>query len=693
MSGQLGELVISLQADIARFREDMGKATRTAQDSAKQISASFDAIPAMFNKIGAAAATVTAVLAGGAMFKDMVNTTKEVSGEVVKLSKVFGVSASQASVMRVALDDAFLTVDDAVGASDRLTRQALKNGEAFQKAGIDIRDSNGNLKDSMTVMMEVNDYLKTLKEGKDRDTAAMALYGKGWRELSGILRLTSEGMKEAEDRAKELHLIFGDDKVQAVKKYKSAMKDIDDVAESLKVQLGVALIPELTNLAVAFGDTAAKGIPTFISGLHSVEAEITRMAMLADKAGGSVTTLMWAVTGGKFTDTGKWWAEQNKMFAQRYAEGDKRLQELANSEVGLDAAGNPLKADKKPGATGRLGGGSGSGSSVAEKLNYTTNDPGFMNWKREQAALEEEKKWLDDINKKTDEWARNQVKATEDAVKGWDILKSTLDVPFLTEPKTPRSAFNLLSDEAAPPKSHYSLTGPAESMGFGGMSLNHPDAAANARKEKEELLKIEEGYNKDILGMKFNLANQSANLMAQMAGDNKAFALAALAFQKGIAIAQILIQTEVAAMAALAPPPIGLGPIAGVPLSATIRAMGYASAAMTGVSGLVEAAQMQGRETGGNVSAGTPYIVGEKRPELFVPGQSGTIMPYVPRQQEQAAAAPVVNLYEDKSKAGKVEHRQQDGRNVIDIFIADLMGDGRVQKAMSRKFGMQPVGA
>lgn len=62
-------------------------------------------------------------------------------------------------------------------------------------------------------------------------------------------------------------------------------------------------------------------------------------------------------------------------------------------------------------------------------------------------------------------------------------------------------------------------------------------------------------------------------------------------------------------------------------------------------------------------------------------------------QKSQGGGAPIVNLIEDKSKAGKVENRQQDGKSIIDIFVADLMGDGRVQKAMSRKFGMQPVGA
>jgi len=38
-------------------------------------------------------------------------------------------------------------------------------------------------------------------------------------------------------------------------------------------------------------------------------------------------------------------------------------------------------------------------------------------------------------------------------------------------------------------------------------------------------------------------------------------------------------------------------------------------------------ARMFGRENGGPVQAGLPYIVGEKRPELFVPNQNGTIVP------------------------------------------------------------------
>ena len=40
---------------------------------------------------------------------------------------------------------------------------------------------------------------------------------------------------------------------------------------------------------------------------------------------------------------------------------------------------------------------------------------------------------------------------------------------------------------------------------------------------------------------------------------------------------------------------------------------------------------LTGRATGGPVTKGQPYIVGEKRPELFIPNQSGRIIPSVPK--------------------------------------------------------------
>lgn len=61
-----------------------------------------------------------------------------------------------------------------------------------------------------------------------------------------------------------------------------------------------------------------------------------------------------------------------------------------------------------------------------------------------------------------------------------------------------------------------------------------------------------------------------------------------------------------------------------MPLESSINSNAGFRAASTVLNGL------SGRVGGGDVSGGMPYIVGEERPELFVPKTSGTIIPYVP---------------------------------------------------------------
>lgn len=46
-----------------------------------------------------------------------------------------------------------------------------------------------------------------------------------------------------------------------------------------------------------------------------------------------------------------------------------------------------------------------------------------------------------------------------------------------------------------------------------------------------------------------------------------------------------------------------------------------------GIATSLNFAALEGRATGGPVSSGTPYLVGEAGPELFVPGVSGAIIP------------------------------------------------------------------
>ena len=103
-----------------------------------------------------------------------------------------------------------------------------------------------------------------------------------------------------------------------------------------------------------------------------------------------------------------------------------------------------------------------------------------------------------------------------------------------------------------------------------------------------------------------------------------------------------------------------------------------------------------GRASGGPVSAGSLYLVGENGPELFAPGTSGTIVP------NGGGGGVTVNLIEAPGKGGQVRERSGGGGRVLDITVEsikaavaqDIMrGAGPVPAAMQAAYGLGRVGS
>lgn len=70
--------------------------------------------------------------------------------------------------------------------------------------------------------------------------------------------------------------------------------------------------------------------------------------------------------------------------------------------------------------------------------------------------------------------------------------------------------------------------------------------------------------------------------------------------------------------------------------------LGGASYSQAPGTGSFMGISLEGRASGGDVNANTPYIVGEKQPEIFVPNTNGTI---IPNTNSLGSSSPVVNNY------------------------------------------------
>ncbi|EGR4433850.1 hypothetical protein DDN22_02095 [Vibrio cholerae] len=100
------------------------------------------------------------------------------------------------------------------------------------------------------------------------------------------------------------------------------------------------------------------------------------------------------------------------------------------------------------------------------------------------------------------------------------------------------------------------------------------EAAAKQRAATEQRLESQ------VFALKTQVAGQTLGLIADTAKQGSAIQKVAFAAQKLMAAYTVYQQGEIAAMAALAPPPIGLGPVAGATYAGTLRAMSTISAGM-----------------------------------------------------------------------------------------------------------------
>jgi len=126
------------------------------------------------------------------------------------------------------------TIGEAAGGS----KQA---GAAFAKLGVDVKNSDGSVKNSEKVLMELADKFKDLPAGAERATLAMDLFGKTGANMVSVLKDGSSGLKEMVDQGKAA---AGD-----VEGISEAMQKLNDAGTKAKAAL-TGIIAALANNAV-----------------------------------------------------------------------------------------------------------------------------------------------------------------------------------------------------------------------------------------------------------------------------------------------------------------------------------------------------------------------------------------------------------------------------------------------------------
>lgn len=266
--------------------EDVGK---KAQDVANKTKA-----------LSGAAAALGAALIGNAYAAGLA------ADDLNTLSKQTGFSVEELQKMQYASDLIDVSMDSMTGSIKKLTKQMSSGSKAFETLGVEIYDSNGNMRDATTVWYESLEALSQVSNETERDALAMDLFGKSAADLSGIVDDGGQALKEMGAEAEDLGLILSQDSVDAANEFNDAVDRMKARSSAAFFEMGASLADTLvpaieglldvvTKVVTWFGnlDGASQTIILVMAGLV---ASIAPLATTIATVIQTVTTLHTALT-------------------------------------------------------------------------------------------------------------------------------------------------------------------------------------------------------------------------------------------------------------------------------------------------------------------------------------------------------------------------------------------------------------
>jgi lambda family phage tail tape measure protein len=244
-NNSVGSVSIDLEARIAKFESDLGRAARIADQRATEMRATLGSIAAV---LGAGLS-----LAG---ISEFVKSSIDAQDAISKLSQKVGVStetlsgwelaSKQAGVENDAFQKGLIKLGQAAAASaDGSKEQA----NAFKSIGVSATDASGHLKPIELLFGQVADKIAGYKDSTEKTVVATRLFGKAGADLIPLLNGGSKGLADYMKLADDFGLTVGGKSAKAAEEFNDSLEQLGFVSKGVANQLVTALAPALADLA------------------------------------------------------------------------------------------------------------------------------------------------------------------------------------------------------------------------------------------------------------------------------------------------------------------------------------------------------------------------------------------------------------------------------------------------------------
>lgn len=236
-------------------------------DAAKKMGDKLTAASKAFAPISAAGAAVATGL--GAM---AVNAGKS-ADDINTLAKVTGLSTEQIQKFAYATDLIDVSMDTLTGSMSKMIKNmaTARKGtgdaaEAFKTLRVRFKNADGSLRDSQTVFSKTITALGKVRNETERNSLAMAIFGKSAQELNPLILGGAEQLEQLGKEAEAAGLILSQEALDGANAFNDELDSLKATASATaKVvgsELAAELLPVMKDLAVAL-----KGVMEWVRGL------------------------------------------------------------------------------------------------------------------------------------------------------------------------------------------------------------------------------------------------------------------------------------------------------------------------------------------------------------------------------------------------------------------------------------------
>lgn len=266
----LGRLSVVLDANIANFQSDLGRAARLAEQQSRAMQRSFEgAAKHMGGSLAGALAGTVTIGAFVTSMKKSIDTMLQMG----VAAKSVGMATGEFAALAGAARRADLDTQSLATALQKASRQLVlaQGGDktaasAFRALGID----PAQVKDSNDLLLKTADALSKYRDGAGKTALEMQLFGKSGAQLNAFLDQGSAAIKQQEQHMRDLGVAFGPDAEDKLKAYDNAQKEFSDTVTGLENKLAIALLPTLQSAAEYFGDMVKSMDSDSVSGFTAV---------------------------------------------------------------------------------------------------------------------------------------------------------------------------------------------------------------------------------------------------------------------------------------------------------------------------------------------------------------------------------------------------------------------------------------